>query len=260
MFATATAEEHTAIHKLVENLSSQPTRLPTLKAFVLKHADPETVASTIETAFGRRSTLGVSFSRESHSVFVVGSNHELQVATQLVEQLDVLESTDGGPIMRLFAVGGGVEGESVADSIESLFRGSVPKVNISYDELNNRLYVTGDDKQLKMVEDALAQLTPKRELEIIRLDTTDPYTFKQAAALFSDEPQNDAPQVTVDGNLQQVLVRATPEQLQRLRQLLLQMGEASAVDSTVSAGRLRFVPVHRNSAKLLEQIHWPSRP
>ncbi len=262
VFATATAEEHTAIHKLVENLSSQPTRLPTLKAFVLKHADPETVASAIETAFGRRSTLGVSFSRESHSVFVVGSNHELQVATQLVEQLDVLESTDGGPIMRLFALGGGVEGESVADSIESLFRGSVPKVNISYDELNNRLYVTGDDKQLKMVEDALAQLAPpKRELEIIRLDTTDPYTFKQAAeALFSDEPQNDAPQVTVDGNLQQVLVRATPEQLQRLRQLLLQMGEASAVDSTVSAGRLRFVPVHRNSAKLLEQIQrlWPS--
>lgn len=261
VFATATAEEHSAIDNLVENLSSQPTRLPTLKAFILKNADPQTVASAIETAFGRRSTLGVSFSRESRSVFVVGSNHELQVATQLIEQLDVAESSNNGPALRLFSLGG-MDGESIADSIEGLFRGSVPRVNVSYDELNGRLYVTGDQKQLKLVEDALTQLAPpKRELEIIQLDATDPYAFKQAAeALFSDEPQSNAPQITVDGNLQQVLVRATSEQLTSLHQLLKQLGEVSATGSTVASGRLRFVPVHRNSTKLIEEIRrlWPN--
>ncbi len=261
VFATATLEEHEAINKVIESLNSQPTRLPTLNAFVLKNASPETVAAALETAFGRRTTVGVSFSREAKSVFVVGSNQELKIAAQLVEQLDLAKSSDDGRKMRLFSLSG-VDGKSIATSIESLFKDSASKVSVSYDLLNERLYVTGDQEHLKMVEDALTQLTPpKRELEIIQLNTTDPYSFKMAAeALFSDEPTNNAPQITVDSNLQQVLVRATKEQLESVHKLLKQMGEASAVNSTVTSGRLRFVPIHRNSQRLLEEIQrlWPT--
>ena len=261
VFATATQAEHTAIAKVIESLNAQPTRLPTLKAFVLKHVSPETVASALESAFGKRTTVGVSFSRETKSVFVVGSNQELKVASQLVEQLDVVKSSDGDRKMRLFSLSG-VDGKSIATSIESLFKDSAAKVTVSYDVLNERLYVTGDQEHLKMVEDALTQLAPpKRELEIIQLDATDPYSFKTAAeALFGDEPLNNAPQITVDSNLQQVLVRATQEQLESIHKLLKQMGESSAVNSTVTSGRLRFVPVHRNSQRLLEEIQrlWPT--
>ncbi len=261
VFATATLEEHSAITKVVESLNSQPTRLPTLKAFVLKNSSPETVAAALESAFGRRTTVGVSFSRETKSVFVVGSNQELQIATQLVEQLDVVRSSDDGRKMRLFSLSG-VDGKSIASSIESLFKDSASKVAVSYDLLNERLYVTGDQDELKMVEDALTQLAPpKRELEIIQLDETDPFSFKTAAeALFSDEPANTAPQITVDGNLQQVLIRATKEQLEGIHKLLKQLGEASAVNSTVTSGRLRFVPVHRHSQRLLDDLQrlWPT--
>lgn len=260
VFATATPEEHTAINKVVESLNAQPTRLPTLKAFALKHASPETVAAALESAFGRRTSVGVSFNRETKSVFVVGSNQELKVAAELVDQLDVVPSDDGRK-MRLFSLSG-VDGKSIATSIESLFKDSASKVAVSYDLLNERLYVTGDQEHLKLVEDALTQLAPpKRELEIIQLDTTDPYSFKTAAeALFGDEPTNNAPQITVDSNLQQVLVRATKEQLESIHKLLKQMGEASAVNSTVTSGRLRFVPVHRNSERLLNELQrlWPT--
>lgn len=261
VFATATQEEHAAITKVIESLNAQPTRLPTLKAFVLKHVSPETVASALESAFGKRTTVGVSFNRETKSVFVVGSNQELKIASQLVEQLDVVKSSDDGRKMRLFSLSG-VDGKSIATSIESLFKDSAAKVAVSYDVLNERLYVTGDQEHLKMVEDALTQLAPpQRELEIIQLDATDPYSFKTAAeALFGDEPLNNAPQITVDNNLQQVLVRATQEQLESIHKLLKQMGESSAVNSRVTSGRLRFVPVHRNSQRLLEEIQrlWPT--
>ena len=261
VFATATLEEHAAISKVVESLNEQPTRLPTLKAFVLKHTSPETVASALENAFGKRTTVGVSFSRETKSVFVVGSNQELKIASQLVEQLDVVKSSEDDRKLRLFSLSG-VDGKSIATSIESLFKDSAAKVAVSYDVLNEQLYVTGDPEHLKLVEDALTQLAPpKRELEIIQLEATDPYSFKTAAeALFGDEPLNHAPQITVDSNLQQVLVRATPEQLESIHKLLKQMGEASAVNSTVKSGRLRFVPVHRNSQRLLEEIQrlWPT--
>ncbi len=261
VFATATEEDHIAIAKVVDGLNAQPTRLPSLKAFVLKHANPEVIAASLESAFGRRSTAGVSYSRDSNSVFVVGSNQELQVATQLVEQLDVTKTSTDSRKMRLFSLSG-VDGKSIANSIESLFEDSAAKVDVSYDLLNEQLYVTGDQDQLAMVEEALKQLAPpKRELEIIQLDVTDPYSFKIAAeALFDDEPLNSAPQITVDSGLQRVLVRATREQLDSIHRLMKQMGETATTNSSVSSGRLRFVPVHRNSERLLEEIRrlWPS--
>lgn len=261
VFATATQEEHAAISKVIESLNAQPTRLPSLKAFALKNANPEIVASAIESAFGRRTTAGVSFSREAKSVFVVGSNQELKVASELIEQLDVVRSSDDDRKMRLFSLSG-VDGKSIATSIESLFKDSGEKVGVSYDLPNERLYVTGDQQQLKMVEDALTQLAPpKRELEIIQLESADPFSFKSAAeALFGDEPMNNAPQITVDSNQQQVLVRATKVQLESIHKLLKQMGEATAMNSSVPSGRLRFVPVHRNSQRLLEEIQrvWPT--
>ena len=191
----------------------------------------------------------------------MGSNQELQVATQLIEQLDVTKTSDDSRKMKLFSLSG-VDGKSIANSIESLFDDSAAKVEVSYDLLNEQLYVTGDADQLTMVEEALKQLTPpKRELEIIQLSVIDPYTFKIAAeALFDDEPLNSAPQITVDSNLQQVLVRATPEQLASIQKLLKQMGETTVQNSSVPSGRLRFIPVHRNSQRILEEIQrlWPT--
>ncbi len=261
VFATATEEDHIAIAKVVDGLNSQPTRLPTLRAFVLKHANPEVVAAALESAFGRRTTAGVSFSRDTKSVFIVGSNQELQIAEQLVKQLDVLKTSEDSRKMRLFSVSG-VDGKSIANSIESLFDDSAAKVEVTYDLLNEQLYVTGDQDQLKLVEEALTQLAPpKRELEIIQLDATDPYSFKIAAeALFDDEPLNTAPQITIDNGLQQVLVRATKSQLEDIHKLLKQLGESTTSGTSVTSGRLRFVPVHRNSQRLLEEIQrlWPS--
>lgn len=261
VFATATIEEHAAITKVVESLNSQPTRLPTLKAFVLKHASPETVAGALESAFGRRTTVGVSFSREAKSVFVVGSNQELLVAAQLVEQFDVAKSSDDARKMRLFSLSG-VDGNSVATSIENLFKDSAGKVAVRYDGMNQQLYVTGDQEELKMVEDALTQFVqPQRELEIIQLNSTDPHSFKRAAeSLFHGEPMNKMPHINVDENVQQVIVRATKEQLESIHNLLKQMGESSAASAASPTSRLRFVPVHRNSQRLLEELQrtWPT--
>ncbi len=174
IFATASSEDHEAISKVLESLNKQPTKLPTLKAFVLKNAAPEVVAAAMESAFGRRGSVGISFSRETKSVFVVGSNQELQIASQLVEQLDVDQSQSSLRTMRAFTLNG-ADGKSVAESIENLFKDSAAKVEVSHDLLNEQLYVTGSAAQLRSVEESLKQFTPpKRELEIIQLDSTIP--------------------------------------------------------------------------------------
>ncbi|MFY8201089.1 MAG: secretin N-terminal domain-containing protein, partial [Pirellula staleyi] len=264
VFATATEDDQLEIAKVVDEINAQPTKLPTLKAFVLKHANPEKVAEALQNAFGRRTTAGVSFSREAKSVFVVAGRQDLTVAEQLVEQFDVPDSSIDSKRLQLFSLNG-ADGKSLITSIESLFKEDSNRVDVKYDPLNQQLIVTGTASQLKSVEEAVKQFAPPpRELEIIQLNTADPFSFKLAAdALFQDEALSSAPMISVDANQQQVLVRATKDQLESIRKLLQQMGETQTTKTTdVSAGsgRLRFVPIKRSSKQLLEDIQkvWPN--
>ncbi|MEO8270158.1 MAG: secretin N-terminal domain-containing protein, partial [Aureliella sp.] len=261
LFATATEGEHTELAKVVEELNAQPTRLPTLKSFTLKHASPQTVANSIEDAFGRRSSAGVSFNLETRSVFVVGSRDDLQVAQTLVEQIDVPARKDDSRRLRVFSLGG-ADGRSITNAIENLFPESSTVVDVRYDPLNEQLFVVGETEQLKLVEEMLEQLTPpQRQLEIVQLEATDPYSFKLAAdAMFEDEPVNSAPSISIDSNQQRVMIRATEAQLASLRKLLQQMGETDSGSHSGNPARLRFIPVHRNSEKLLDEVRrlWPA--
>ena len=243
IFATATEQDHIEIAKVVSEINAQPTKLPTLKAFVLKHANPEAVAESLQSAFGRRSTAGVSFSRDTKSVFVVGGRQDLMVAEQLVEQIDSPKSTRATKKLQIFSLGG-ADGKSITTSIESLFKEDPSRVDVRYDSVNERLFVTGTESQLKSVEEAIRQFAPlPRELEIIQLNSADPFSFKLAVeTLFQDEPITTAPTISVDTNQQQVLVRATKDQLESIRKLLKQMGESQASNVSVGSGRLRFVP------------------
>ena len=85
VFVTASSQEQQEITSLVEQLNAQPTRLPSLKSFVIQHLPVASVARSLTEAYGRRSTASVTFSEETRSVFVVGTREELQVADQLIQ-------------------------------------------------------------------------------------------------------------------------------------------------------------------------------
>ena len=263
VFATATEEEHVAIAQVINEINEQPTKLPTLRAFVLKHANPASVAETLQNAFGRRSTAGISFSRDAKSVFVVGSHQEQLVAEQIIEQFDAPKSSRESKRLQLFPVSG-ADGKAITTSIESLFKDDASSIEVKYDPLHEQLFVTGNETQLRLVEETIRQFAPpNRELEIIQLNAIDPMSFKLAAdALFQDEPLTTAPSISVDTSQQQILVRATKDQLESLKKLLKQMGESQVPKASAGAGsgRLRFVPVTRNSKRLLEDIQelWPT--
>ncbi len=260
VFATATEQEHAEIAKVVENVNSKPGNLPQLKAFVLKHASPEVMAKAIESSFGKRSTAGVSFSRDAKTVFVVGNRMELKVAEQLVEQIDVARDDNSNREIRQFPIKQ-TDGVAIAAAIENLFKGSANPVEIKFDSINGQILVTGNVEQLKQVETAMKQFqVPDRTLEIFQLTNADPYSFKLAAdKLFEDVPYAQAPSISVDNENQQVLVRATQEQMDSLKLLMKQMGTAPAT-SSLGSGRLRWIPMLRNSERLIEDLErlWPT--
>lgn len=261
IFATATATEHAEVAKVIGEVNAQPTKLPSLQAFRIQNGKPEAVAQALQAAFGRRSTAGVTFSQDTKSVFVVGGRQELEIAEQMVKQFDVPEESAESRRMKVFSIHG-ADGKSLSTAIEGLFSKDVDPVSVRYDSMNGQLFVTGTSSQLKSVEEAVQQLTPPpRDLEFIQLNNTDPFAFKQAAdALFMDEPISSAPAISVDYDQQQLIVRATKEQLVSIRKLLGQMGESQGARNNQRLERLRIINVPRSSEYLLQELNrlWPT--
>ncbi len=265
VFATASPEEHAIIAELIEDLNAQPMKIPSLKTYILRHANPETVSVALTGAFGRRSTAGVTFSREGKCVYVVGTPTEQKIAKEIVQQVDVPRSAEDGRSMRVFPLGG-ADGKSISASIEDLFKDSPKPVSVKVDAARDRIFVTGSKEQLKGVEEALKQLSPPhRDFEIITLSKTDPWAFKSTADnLFSSESLNDRPAINVDFNTQQLLIQATKEQLQQIHQLMTQLGESYTpptppVQTQANSSNLRIVPIPRTNRRLLDDIQkaWP---
>jgi type II secretory pathway component GspD/PulD (secretin) len=201
IFVTGTELDHEAITKVVQDVNQQPGKLPSFKAFPLQYANPETLAKSLTTALGARSTAGITFNREAKSVFAVGSKQDLSNLEQMISQMDTPESRDNARRLEIFSLKG-VDGKSVATSLESLFKDSTMPAEVKFDQFNQQLFVTGDAKQMALVSEALKKITPaKRDLEVFQLENADPNSIRIAAeALFSDEPMISMPNITTDTN------------------------------------------------------------
>jgi type II secretory pathway component GspD/PulD (secretin) len=266
LFATGDEQELESISKIVSEVNQQPGKLPSFRAFPLKHANAENISKSLTAALGARSTAGISFQRDAKTVFAVGTKQDLTNIEQMIAQMDVPESGINARRLEIISLRG-VDGKSISTALESLFKDSAIPAEIKYDTINEQLFVTGDPRQLALIKESLQTLAPpKRELAIFQLEDTDPNSFKIVAdALFEDEPLNSSPSITIDSNQQQLLVRGTQEQIGMIRKLLTQLGEPGRTEnlgtgsSPSNPSRLRVVPIHRNPKALLEDVErlWP---
>lgn len=261
LYVTATDAEHLEIEQLIESTNQSLKRKPTLKTFMLKHSSAADVARALEEAFGRRSTVGISFDENTGALFVVGTPDDLVVADQVVQQMDVMQGEGKGRKLKVFSLSG-ADGDAIVASVEALFPDSYPAVKVSWDTLKEQLVVIGTTEQLAEVDETLKQFAPpSRELEIFHLRNSDPNTVQTAInALFADEPFATSPTVNKDEANSQILVRGTTEQLEIVRQLLLKMGETLTEQRpTALRGRVRNVVIQRDSEALLQQLQkvWP---
>lgn len=261
LYVTASEAEHIEIAQLIDATNQSLKRKPTLKTFMLQHSNAAEVANSLEEAFGRRSTVGVSFDENTGAVFVLGTPDDLTVAEQIIQQMDVLKTPGTGRKLKAFSLSG-ADGDAIVESVEALFPDAFPEVNVTWDMLKEQLVVIGSSEQLELVEETLKQFAPpERDLEIFQLRNSDPNTIQTAInSLFADEPYATSPTVNKDEANSQVLVRGTKEQLVLIRQLLEKMGEPLTSGATPAVrGRVRTVPIQRDSEMLLEQLQkvWP---
>ena len=137
-----------------------------------------------------------------------------------------------------------------------------PKVELQVDLTNNQVLAIAEPKQQEMLRKALSQLSPEqREMEVFSLQRVDPFTAQSAiSTLFTDLPLAATPSVEADPNTQQLMVRATKSQIERIRLLLEKMGEGPKLPPAgKSGGMLRILPLTGDVENTLRQIEriWP---
>jgi hypothetical protein len=107
----------------------------------------------------------------------------------------------------------------------------------------------------------LEQIKPDdRTLEILQLDVVDPETAELAILrLFSGESYATAPSIDVDAATQQVFVRATQPQHEKIRDLLTKMGETGLLHAGAGGPRFRVFPFDGDLEGAVEEIKriWP---
>ena len=284
IYITGTPQEHEALSTLVEEINKHPGKTPSMRSFVMQYAGPDVVARAITGALGTRTTAGVSYNRDARTVFATGTPQELQSIEQMIQVMDNPGAKDSARRLEIFSLQG-IDGKSLQNAIESLFK-DTSGAYVQYDNANEQLLVTGSATQITMVQEAIKKLAPPpRTLEIFNLSANDPFAMKTAIeALFQDEPMQTAPSISIDTNQQQLIVRATKDQFDGIKQLMQRMGEnpntaalgvntgnsatpglgpfpnnAVRSDANRSGSRLRTVPVNRNPTQLLEDVQrlWP---
>ena len=283
IYITGTSQEHEDLATLIEEINKQPGKAPSTRTFLMQYASPDIVARAITGALGSRTSAGVSYNRDSKTVFATGTLQELQSIEQMIKVMDTPGAKDSARRLEIFSLQG-IDGRSLENAIESLFK-DTSGAYVQYDNVNEQLLVTGSTNQIAMVQEAIKKLAPPaRSLEIFSLANNDPFAMKTAIeALFQDEPTQTAPSLSVDSSQQQLIVRATKEQFDAIKQLMQRMGENPSIaalgvnpsngnandyppgsignsKSNASSGqRLRTVPVNRNPKQLLEDVQrlWP---
>jgi type II secretory pathway component GspD/PulD (secretin) len=284
LYITGTPQEHEALSTLVEEINKHPGKTPSMRSFVMQYASPDVVSRAITGALGTRTTAGVSYNRDARTVFATGTPQELQSIEQMIQVMDNPGAKDSARRLEILSLQG-VDGKSLQNAIESLFK-DTSGAYVQYDNANEQLLVTGSATQITMVQEAIKKLAPPpRTLEIFNLSANDPFAMKTAIeALFQDEPMQTAPSISIDTNQQQLIVRATKDQFEGIKQLMQRMGEnpntaalgvntgysatpglgpfpnnAARSDANRSGSRLRTVPVNRNPTQLLEDVQrlWP---
>ncbi len=156
----------------------------------------------------------------------------------------------------------GMDGRTTIGSLETLLKDMKPQVDMDYDYTNSQVLVIAEPDQHVVIAKMLEQLKPEdREVEVFTLRRVDPFAAESAIdSLFADLPFSAAPAVDTDEGTQQLIVRATQGQIERIRQLLEKMGESpEAQRDRASEGLMRVVPFTGDIEATLKQIEaiWP---
>ncbi|HYE30915.1 MAG TPA: secretin N-terminal domain-containing protein [Methylomirabilota bacterium] len=218
------------------------------KVFRPRTTTATNVATILQQVLTRRgasgqpqTTASISYDAGSESVVVSGTPNDLQIATDIISQLETGSSQPVALQTKFFDVGSVAEARRLQPLIEQLYRNqvsaggasAVAHAKIMADTQAGRLIVTASEDHLQKIEALLEQFrtekaaTAERRLQIIPLQNTsvdvvlkgvtDLVNERMGSGKYADLPK---PGLTPDATNNRLLVTATAEQIREIEEIV----------------------------------------
>jgi len=265
LVATAEPEDHAKIKAAIDEMDRRDAggQAPRLQVHRVTTADPAHLLVVLRGLFRGRQDVQLSLDEQNDAIVAVASPAQHETIRNLIDQLEKEARTDAAVRLVLYPLKD-ADPDAVLQTLNLLFEKQGAKVRLSIEPRDNQLVAIARPEQHAAIEKALEQLRGEdRVFEILTLEVVDPWTAQVAIdRLFSDGlfPSAHAPSVDVDLATQQLFVRATKEQMTKIRDLLVKLGETwLASESGAGGRRSRTVPFDGDLTSALEEIQrvWP---
>lgn len=265
LVATAEPEDHAKIKAAIDEMDRRDAggQAPRLQVHRATTADPAHLLVVLRGLFRGRQDVQLSLDEQNDAIVAVASPAQHETIRNLIDQLEKEARTDAAVRLVLYPLKD-ADPDAVLQTLNLLFEKQGAKVRLSVEPRDNQLVAIARPEQHAAIEKALEQLRGEdRVFEILTLEVVDPWTAQVAIdRLFSDGlfPSAHAPSVDVDLATQQLFVRATKEQMTKIRELLVKLGETwLAGESGAGGRRSRTVPFDGDLTSALEEIQrvWP---
>ena len=260
--ATATAEQHEMIAALVEEMSGEVRELQPV-TYPLKNADPDSTLQTLQQLFRRAWDVTLSVDRTTRTLVAIARPEAQETIRELVEQLDRPDDHDKLRTVQVYPMRGTNTG-SAESIIRSLLKGIDPDASVAYDGRTEQVVVSTlaeGHARVRELTDSFDS-TDDSDVEVFQLERMDPDTARDAIeGLFRDRRTSGEDRPAIEANLetQQLVVRASPEQIEQIRKLLIKMGEIALADTSGASRKVRIIPIDGDIEQALPRIKqlWP---
>jgi type II secretory pathway component GspD/PulD (secretin) len=267
--ATATPAEHDQIAALVDQMEGHGAAEGDLElqVYEIHSAEPANVYAMLRDLFAQRPEVRFSIDSNSGKLAAWALPSQHKMIREVVERVDSGRDGLDDRQIEVYPLGD-ANPESVARTLSTMFQRD-RNVRIVPDDNGGFVTVWGDAQVQASAKAVIEQMQGHKEnVAVIPLDVVDPYTAQGTIErLFGDRRGRDragVPRVDIDPDGRQLLVRASKEQLQQIRNMLTEMGEPKVdvgAAKATSDRRTRVIPISdRNLRAALEEIGriWPS--
>ncbi len=264
--ATATEAEHQMIGSVIEEMRSQTGGEGGLQpvTYPLRVTDPRDLLRALEDLYADSRDVSLSVDRGTRTLVAIARPEQHQTIKALVEQLDSVRKDDQGRTMQVYKLRQTDSGAAI-NMVEDMLDRIDPEASVTFNERTRQLVVTTIPEGHLQVSELSLRIGERdqKDVEVFQLEYLDPFDAMMAIdTVYSDEDTDDAdlPQTQINDDSQQLIVRATTEQIAQIRSLLTKMGEPSLATGAQGGRRnLRVIPIDGNVDQTLERIQklWP---
>ncbi|MCA9260058.1 MAG: hypothetical protein KDA61_12690, partial [Planctomycetales bacterium] len=220
--------------------------------------DQQQLRDALQTLFPPGSGATFSYDLTTRSLLAVADAQQLELVETVVQAAD---GENAGPEetreLRVHSLAG-VDATSATASLQKIFQERAVNPLLTIEPTGRRLLAVAAPAEQELIEQTLEALRPgPTQVDVFVLETMEPYAAQRAVESLFDGRyvgQSNPVDVQADADGGRLVVRATAEQLEEIRTLLVKMGEIGLLSADAGDGKT-FVPLPVDEAPaVLEQF------